>query len=60
MKIDYNQLNKNTNGGFFRPETILMQAKKEIEFLYTHNKNYTKSQYEAIVELYEIINSIKE
>lgn len=31
-----------------------------IDFLYTHNKNYTKKQYYAISELKIIIDSIKE
>lgn len=32
---------------------------KTIEFLYTHNKNYTKAQYCAICDLKAIIDSIK-
>lgn len=60
MKINYEKLNKATNGGYFRPSTVLMDARKYIEFLYTHNKNYTKAQWEAIMELKEIIDSIED
>lgn len=60
MKINYKKLNEATNGGYFRPTTVLMSARKYIEFLYTHNKNYTKSQWEAILDLKEIIDNIEE
>ena len=60
MKINYEKLNKATNGGYFRPSAVLMSARKDIEFLYTHNKNYTKSQWETILDLKEIIDNIEE
>lgn len=31
-----------------------------IYFLYTHNKNYTKKQYENILDLINIIEELKE
>lgn len=31
-----------------------------IDFLYTHNKNYTKKQWDCIIELKEIIESNQE
>lgn len=31
-----------------------------IYFLYTHNKNYTKKQYENILDLIDIIEELKE
>lgn len=60
MKINYEKLNKATNGGYFRPSAVIMSAKKYIEFLYTHNKNYTKAQWDAIADLKEIIDNIEE
>ena len=60
MKINYEKLNKATKGGYFRLSAVLMSARKYIEFLYTHNKNYTKSQWEAILDLKEIIDNIEE
>ena len=42
------------------PSTVLMSARKYIDFLNTHNKNYTKSQWEAILDLKEIIDNIEE
>ena len=60
MKINYEKLNQATNGGYFRPSAVLMSIRKDIEFLYTHNKNYTKSQWETILDLKEIIDNIEE
>lgn len=60
MKIDYNKLSKATGNKYFSPSDILISAQKQIEFLYTHNKNFTLKQWAAIVELKEIIDSIKE
>lgn len=60
MKIDYNKLNKATGDGYFRPSAVLLSARNQIDFLYTHNKNLTRKQWEAVVELKEIIDSIKE
>lgn len=60
MKINYEKLNKATNSGYFRPSAVLISARKYIEFLYTHNKNYTKSQWKAIVDLKEIIDNIED
>ena len=31
-----------------------------IYFLYTHNKNYTKKQYENILDLIDIMDELKE
>lgn len=31
-----------------------------IDFLYTHNKNYTKKQWDCIIELKEIIDGNQE
>ena len=31
-----------------------------IYFLYTHNKNYTKKQYENMLDLIDIIEELKE
>lgn len=60
MKINYEKLNKTTNGGYFRPSAVLISARKNIEFLYYHNKNYTKAQWETILVLKEIIDNIEE
>lgn len=60
MKIDINKLNRNTGLGLTRKETALHEAQKQIDFLSTHNKNLTKAQYESVMILKEIIDSIKE
>lgn len=32
--------------------------KEQLEFLYTHNKNYTKKQYETIENLFAIVRAL--
>lgn len=60
MKINYEKLNKATQGGYLRPSAVLLDAQENIDFLFTHNKNYTKAQWYAIMKLKEIIDSIEE
>lgn len=60
MKIDYNKLNKATGGEYSRPSAVLLSAQKQIDFLYTHNKNYTRAQWDAVALLKEIIDNIHE
>lgn len=39
---------------------LLQNIDNIIYFLYTHNKNYTKKQYENILNLIDIIDELKE
>ncbi len=39
---------------------LLNQLKKHLEFLSTHNKNYTKKQYYIILECLELIEELEE
>lgn len=39
---------------------LLQNMDNIIYFLYTHNKNYTKKQYENILDLIDIIDELKE
>jgi hypothetical protein len=39
---------------------LLKNVDDIIYFLYTHNKNYTKKQYENILNLIDIIEELKE
>lgn len=39
---------------------LLKNVDDIIYFLYTHNKNYTKKQYENILDLIDIIEELKE
>lgn len=39
---------------------LLQNIDNIIYFLYTHNKNYTKKQYEKILDLIDIIEELKE
>lgn len=57
MKINYKKLNE-TGRGLLRPDAVLHYVREKIEYLYTHNKNYTRTQWDAVVELKEIIDSI--
>lgn len=57
MKINYKELNK-TGRGLLRPAAVLHYIRAKIEYLYTHNKNLTRAQWEAVVELKEIFDCI--
>lgn len=39
---------------------LLQDIDNIIHFLYTHNKNYTKKQYENILDLIDTIEELKE
>ena len=45
--------NKNVN-------ELIKNIDEKIYFLYTHNKNYTKKQYENILDLIDIIDELKQ
>lgn len=60
MKINYDKINYETRAGLTRKEAVLHYAQRLIEYLESHNKNYTKAQYEFICELKSIIDSIEE
>lgn len=57
MKIDYKKLNE-TGRGLLRSAAVLHCIRGKIEYLYTHNKNLTRAQWDAVVELKEIIDCI--
>ena len=60
MKVNFNEININTGLGIFRMSTLLNYIKSNLEYLESHNKNYTKKQYNLIEELKTIFKSIKE
>ena len=60
MKINFDEINKNTGLGIFRESTLLNYIKSNLEYLESHNKNYTNKQYNIIEELKTIFKSIKE
>lgn len=60
MKIDFNKINKNTRLGLLNENEILHYISGVIDYLYTHNKNYTKTQYYKIQDLKNIIDGIRE
>ena len=60
MKIDINEINKRTRLGLMNKNEILHYVSSAIDYLYTHNKNYTKKQYYKIDDLKNIIDCIKE
>lgn len=57
MKIDYKKLNE-TGRGLLSPAAVLHYVRDKIEYLYTHNKNLTRTQWEAVIDLNEILDSI--
>ena len=43
MKINYNEINRRTRLGLMNKNEILHYISGAIDYLYTHNKNYTKN-----------------
>ena len=60
MKINLNKINKETRLGLLTKNEVLHYVRGVIDYLYTHNKNYTKTQYFKIEDLKSIIDSITE
>lgn len=60
MKINYNEINAATGAGLFRPAAVLHYMRGVIDYLYTHNKNYTNTQYYLIENLKAIIDNMEE
>lgn len=40
------------------PETVFMDLEMQLNYLMTHNKNYTKAQYNRIDYVNDIVNAI--
>ncbi len=60
MKINYDKINSETGRGIFNKNELLHYVSRVIDDLESHNKNYTKKQYEQITELKIIVDSITE
>ena len=60
MKVNINKINESTRLGLMNKAEVLHYARAVIEYLYTHNKNYTKEQYYKIEDLKNIIDNINE
>lgn len=60
MKININKLNSH---GFPFQKTdiadIIYYLQHQLEYLYTHNKNYTKKQYNIIEDVKNILDCIE-
>lgn len=60
MKVNINKINESTRLGLMNKAEVLHYVRAVIEYLYTHNKNYTKEQYYRIEDLKNIIDNINE
>ncbi len=60
MKVNFNKINESTWLGLMTKAEVLHYVRGVIEYLYTHNKNYTKEQYYRIEDLKNIIDNINE
>lgn len=60
LMIDYQKANKATALGLASQAHTLAYMREAVDFLMTHNKNYTKKQYYFIEDLQQIINAITE
>lgn len=59
MKINFNKINKLTQIGVFRDSSLLVYIQHSLDYLESHNKNYTKKQYHLINELKTIFENIE-
>lgn len=60
MKVNFNKINESTRLGLMTKAEVLHYVRSVIEYLYTHNKNYTKEQYFRIEDLKNIMDNINE
>ena len=58
FKINYENILNDTGIKFDDIYSLLYFLQNNIDYLFTHNKNYTKTQYNKIIDLKEIINNI--
>ena len=58
MTINKNKLMENTGFNFETMEDLVYYVSSSIEWLATHNKNYTKEQYNRICDLRDILDCI--
>ena len=58
FKIDYKSIFDNTGINFDDIYDVLYFLQNNIDYLFTHNKNYTTEQYKKIIDLKEIIDNI--
>lgn len=59
MKINFEKINELTKIGVFRDSSLLVYIQHTLDYLESHNKNYTKKQYHLISELKTIIENIE-
>ena len=58
MNFNYEKLLKNTGCSFGSWDDLLYYLDNLLDYLTTHNKNYTKEQYNKIVLINDIIKSL--
>lgn len=58
MTINKNKLTESTGFNFETMENLICYISYSIEWLTTHNKNYTKEQYNRICDLRDILDCI--
>lgn len=58
MKIDFDKIESHTGQKFENVEQLYFYVSYILDFLKSHNKNYTKKQYEKIDELFEYFHAI--
>lgn len=59
LKIDNDKLLKNTGISFETMEDLFHYVSGNIEWLESHNKNYTKEQYHRLCNLKDICDCIE-
>jgi hypothetical protein len=60
MIFNYEKLLKNTGCSFNDWNDLLYYLNNLLDYLTTHNKNYTKEQYNKIILINDIIKSLED
>ena len=59
MNINNDKILSSTGLSFNNEMDMLHYIISDLQYLIAHNKNYTKSQYNRICDLYEILNAVE-
>ena len=59
MKIDFEKMNEQTGIQIFDLSSLIIYIQHSLNYLESHNKNYTKKQYHLIEELKTIFSNIE-
>ena len=57
--FDYEKISLETGINLDNPQSILYLLQSHVEYLLTHNKNYTREQWRRILDIAAIVNNME-